>query len=181
MREVFYGKRVKEEIDLPFTWPRFVRYLGRTNAEVYHSDKMLNGGKWELYKHIAEGKQFLFVNADRHTTNFLNDHGEEVELREAGRRLSPPEGGKAPVSFSTRSYEITGPMPQHISVLADNKGVQWIASDGKFFEVRMPHSVTAAALHPITGEAMLLVYSDEGVHFMVTGVKLGITKDGIVG
>jgi len=45
----------------------------------------------------------------------------------------------------------------------------------------MPHSVTAAALHPITGEAMLLVYSDEGVHFMVTGVKLGITKDGIVG
>lgn len=179
MREVFYGKPVRNERELPFTWPRFVAFLGKTNAAIYHSDKMLNGGRWELYKHVAEGPQFLFVNPQ--ITRIVNDHGEQVELRECGRRLRAPEGNDAPTAFYMRSYELGGSMPQHISDLAANKGVQWVAPNGRFFEMRIPRSTTAAARHPITHEAMLLVYSDEGVHFLITGPKLDITRDGIVG
>lgn len=178
-REVFHGKQVQKEIPLEIQWPRFVHYLGKTNAEIYYSNKMLNGGKWELYKHIVEGPQFLFVNAE--ATRLLNDYSAEVEFREAGRKLRGPEGGKVPTAFYTRSYEITGPMPQHLSQLAANKGVQWVAPNGRFFEARIPNSMTAAAVHPKTGEAILLVYSNEGVHFLITGPKLDITKDGIVG
>jgi hypothetical protein len=245
MREVFYGKAQRGEKTLPFMWPRFVRYLGPTNAEIYFSDKTLAKGKWDLFKHIVEGPQFLFSNPA--VTKLVNDYGEEVEIKEAGRRLRVEgQGGRVsarvspvseprfvskeqehfiPTAFSARSYEITGPMPNHIADLADNKGVQWVARAGRlgqvvFFESRIPNSKLAGARMPLPPsleakyddlceaiedakahgkrseerdlesdiramekrmQVILLVYSREGVHFMITGERLNVTKDGIVG
>lgn len=179
-REVFYGKPVQKEKDLPFTWPTHVRYLGKTHAQIYYSDKMLNGGEWELYKHIAEGEQFLFVNDEN--TSFVNDATEPVEIRETGRRMAPPvRTDDGPAVFFARTYEIAGEMPTFISDLAQNKGVQWRGADGRYYEARIAKSTIASAKHPDTGETFLVVYSPEGVHFLITGKKLNITKDGIVG
>jgi len=191
-REIFQGKPVKNERRQPFGWPRFVRYLGRTNAENYFSDKMLSGGKWEFYKHIAEGPQYLFINDA--ITSLVNDRAQTIEIRETSRpKLRPvwkPAG--MPEAFYVRSFEITQPMPQHLADLAPCKGVQWVDPSGKYFEARIPNSTLAAAKFPRQKpwpqapilrrpEVVLVVYSNEGMHFLITGPKLNVTEDGIVG
>lgn len=181
-REVFYGKPVKEQKELAFEWPRFVKYLGKTNAQIYYSNKMLNGGEWELYKHIAEGPQDLFINDD--ITTLLNDAGQPVQIVDVGmsenkRRKTP--GSSTPSALYAVTYQIAGPLPKIVSDLAESKGLQWQSQDGRFWEVRIPRTTWAAAIHPKTRECMLIMYSAEGIHFIVTGSKLDIKKDGIVG
>lgn len=183
IRKRFYGRVAHEQRDLPITWPRFVRYVGVTNAEQYMSDKKLADWKPELFKHIAEDPQYLFIN-DQITT-LLNDKGHPVEFRETGRRMLPPEGGKNPSVFYTKGYEIAGPMPQHVAVLAEDRGVQWVSSDGRYWEMRLPDCTLAAAEVPAISRrgkrsVVLLGYSSEGVHYIITGTKLGVTEDGIV-
>jgi hypothetical protein len=179
-REVFYGKPARNPHELSFEWPRFWMHLGQTNAEIYFSNKMLNGGKWELYKHVAEAPQNLFVNAA--ITQLVNDRAQAVVFREGnGRARSVRHAAGAPVEFSGRSYELTGPMPKFVSDLAEFKGVQVLATDGRYYEMRLPKATWASGKRPDTGETFLLVYSDEGVHFLVTGSEIDIKKDGIVG
>lgn len=183
-REIFQGKPSKKEKQHPFGWPRFVRYLGRTNAENYFSNKMLSGGKWEFYKHIAEGPQYLFLNDE--STSLINDRSAVVEVREAGRRSRPASDkvevvDGVPAAFYAKSYEITGDMPGHLADLAPCKGIQWVDPSGRYFEARIPNSTLAACKHPDSKETILVVYSKEGIHFMITGPKLNVTEDGIVG
>ena len=179
-RETFYGHKVRKFREHNFGWPRFVRYLGRTNAENYYSNKALGDGKWEFYKHIAEGPQFLFINDD--ITKLVNDSGETIEIRERRRTNRPNLKSRGlPTSFYASTYEITGEMPAHLADLASHKGTQWVDPSGRYFEARIPHSTLAAAKHPQTGETILVVYSDEGMHLLVTGPKLDVTADGITG
>jgi hypothetical protein len=179
-REIFQGKPVRKVDRKPFSWPHFVRYLGRTNAENYFSDKMLSGGKWEFYKHIAEGPQYLFINDE--ITSMVNDEGDHIVVREASRGMRPNRRSSSiPREFQARSFEITGTMPAHLADLAPSKGVQWVAPNRRYYEARIPHSMLAAAKHPHTGETILVVYSREGMHFLITGPELDVTKDGIVG
>ena len=182
-REVFYGKPVQEEKELSIQWPRFVKYLGKANAQIYYSNKMLNGGAWELYKHIAEGPQDLFIN-DQITT-LLNDRGQPVRFVDVGarenkgRRIRPND--RQPSVFYADTYELKGPLPKFVADLAESKGLQWQSQDGAFWEVRIPRTIWASTVHPKTREVMLIMYSDEGIHFVITGSKLDIKKDGIVG
>jgi hypothetical protein len=191
-REIFQGKPVKNERRQPFGWPRFVRYLGRTNAENYFSDKMLSGGKWEFYKHIAEGPQYLFINDA--ITSLVNDRSDVVQIRESSRksRAAVEVVDGLPATFFAKSYEITGSMPEHLADLAPCKGIQWVDPSGKYFEARIPNSTLAAAKFPRQKpwpqapilrrpEVVLVVYSNEGMHFLITGPKLNVTEDGIVG
>ena len=178
-REVFQGHKSKKIKRHPFGWPQFVKYLGRTNSENYYSDKSLSGGDWEFYKHIAEGPQFLFVNTE--ITNLVNDHGQQVEVRDTRRYKRNLSRGRVPQFFTAVPYEITGKMPADLADLATNKGVQWIDPSGRYFEARIPHSYLAAGKHPETHETILVIYSTEGMHFIITGPKLDITADGIVG
>ena len=182
IREDFYGRAIKDEIALDVQWPRYLRYVGVTNSEQYLSDKKLAKWKLELFKHIAEDEQYLLIN-DAITT-LLNDQGQPVEFRETGSRMRSPEGGRAPRVFYARSYEISGPMPRHVSVLAQDKGVQWVTSDGTYWEARIPNCTLAAA--PVAHQAgtkakvLLFSYSPEGVHYIIVGTKLNVTEDGIV-
>jgi len=183
-REDFFGAPIEREEQLGFAWPRFVRYLGRTNSEIYLSNKKLADWRMTPFKHICEADQYLFVNPD--TTLFVNDDGQSVDVVESKRRLRPPklDDGHL-VRLYACSYEIQGSaektMPRHVAKLAKNHGVQWIASNGRYFEAHIPNSFLAAAEHPVTHETMLIVYSKEGIHFLITGPELDVTKDGIVG
>jgi len=190
IREDFYGKAIEGQTELSVRWPRFIKYVGVTNAEQYLSDKKLANWKKELFKHLAEDEQYLFINPA--ITTLLNDRGERVDLREAAGKLRAPEANGAPTAFYAASYEIGGPMAKHIAVLADDKGVQWVTSDGQFWEMRIPDCTLAAA--PIVrangytpnlqrnpkAKCFLFSYSTEGVHYIITGKKLNVTKDGIV-
>ncbi|MFA4971449.1 MAG: hypothetical protein WC683_02465 [bacterium] len=160
MRKVFQGEKPKKRVEMPFTWPSYFVYVGRALSELYFSDKKLNGGKWEIYKHVAEAGQDLYVNPK--ITTLIKDDGRKMQYR--GDRFC-----------------LEGAMPKDIAVLAENRGVQVVTKSGEYYEIRMPHSTTAAAVHPETGETFLLVYSKEGVHFIITGDELTIGKDGIAG
>jgi hypothetical protein len=121
---------------------------------------MLNGGKWEDYKHVAEAGQDLFVNPEN--TVIYDKDGSRVV-------------------FDGDTYEIDGPMPKYISELAQNRGLQAVLHDGNYYEIRLPKTKWGSGVHPKTGETFLVLYSPEGIHFLVTGSELDITKHGIVG
>ena len=185
LRERFYGKAIAHEEEFNIEWPRFLCYVGVTNAEQYVSDKKLAHWKRELFKHIAEAPQYLFFNPQ--CTTLVNDRSEQIEFREAGRKLGAPEGKEQPRVFYTRTYTMRGPMPKQFAILAEDRGVQWVTSDGKYWEARIPNCTLAAA--PMTdsmrrngskAKAFLFSYSPEGVHYVVTGDKLDVTEDGIV-
>lgn len=181
MREIFYGSRSKKIKNHNFGWPRFFRYLGITNAENYFSDKKLAKGNWEPFKHIAEGPQYLFVNDEN--TRMINDNGQPIALRESKRKRGSDRFSKVPNEFFVKTFEVNPKfaMPKQLADLAPCLGIQWKDPSGKFLEVRIPNSFLAGARHPITEEVILVVYTDEGIHFIITGDELDITEDGIVG
>lgn len=187
VREEFYGKAMREHYETDLTWPRFVKYVGITNAEQYLSDKKLADWKLKLFKHVAEDEQYLFIN-DRITT-LLNDRGEPVQFREIpSRRMQGPGGGSIPNVFYCQTYEIGGPMPRHFAELAEDKGIQWVTADGQYWELRLPGCKLCAAPLNFDGQrarrsgaqVLLFSHSNEGIHYIVTGRKLNVTPDGIV-
>jgi hypothetical protein len=159
-REIFQGKSAERHVSIGSRWPEELLFVGKCLAQIYWSNKMLNGGEWETYKHIAEAGQDLFVNP-KNTVIYDKD----------GSR----------VQFHGPVYEIDGPMPKCISELAQNKGLQVVLHDGEYYEIRLPKTKWGSGVHPSTGETFLVLYSSEGIHFLVTGPELDITKHGIVG
>ena len=182
IRETFYGGAMQNAVPLPVRWPRYLRYVGRTNAEQYLSDKKLADWKKQLFKHIAEDVQYLLINDSLMT--LLNDRGQQVEFRDTGRRMRSPDDDRVPGVFYCSTWELRGPMPKHISVLAEDKGVQWVTSNGRFWEARLPGCMLAAApLEDGTSSkprVILLSYDREGVQYVISGRKLSVTPDGIV-
>lgn len=159
-REAFFGKAVRNETELSFGWPKRLVYVGRALSEIYYSNKLLSGGRWETYKHVSEDAQDLFVNPD--STRLLGEDGKESEL----------EG---------EEFELTGPMPKHVAVLANSVALQAELHDGACYEIRLPNSKLASAVHPGSGETFLLVYSREGVNCLITGTRLTVEEEGIGG
>jgi hypothetical protein len=191
-REVFYGKSVSRAEELQIEWPEVVKRVGRTNAMIYFSDKMLNGGVPEVYKHIAESPGDVFVNDE--ITTMLNNYGQPIRFvteddpegrrelfRKNRRRYRRNFTSDVPEVITTQEFRIEGPMPKEISVLAENRGLQVFLPTGQYLEMRLPRTKWAAAVHPVSKEVFLLCYGEEGVHFLLTGDELDITKDGVVG
>lgn len=185
IREAFYGREIEGAQQIPVEWPTFVRYVGVTNSEQYLSDKKLANWKKQLFKHLAEDEQYLLINEK--LTSLVNDRGEQVRFREPSGRMRGPEGGRYPSVFYASSWQIRGLMPRHISNLAEDKGVQWVTADNQFWEMRMsvPCILAAAPVVLENGsiakdKAFLFSYSNEGIHYMITGLTLNVTKDGIV-
>jgi len=125
----------------------------------------------------------LFIN-DQITT-LLNDKGQPVRFLDAAEREKKTHRIKGedrkPSVFYASTYELKGPLPKFVADLADSKGLQWRSRDGEFWEVRIPRTTWASAVHPKTHEVMLIMCSTEGIHFIITGSRLDIKKDGIVG
>ena len=173
-RAVFYGSVVGKKDRLSSPWPDELVHIGKCVGSIYWSDKSLNGGQWEIYKHIAEAGQDLFINPE--TTVLLDRNGREVVF---GPDDAVPSEG--PVIEGCDVYQVTSRMPRHITALAEDRGIQAVLHDGSYYEIRLPKAMWGSGVHPDTGETFLVLYSKEGIHFLVTGEELDITADGIVG
>jgi len=178
VREVFYGKPMRAQTPRPFGWPRYWMDIGRCNAQLYESDKWIdNQDEWELYKHIAEGPQRLYVNPSN--TNITNGHGRPFQWVKV--RKVPARGSTQMGVIAYMPIEIEPPMPKYVADLADNRGVQIHPSDGELYEIHIPNSVLAGGVHPKTQQIFLCVYSPEGFHLLITGDELHISRHGIGG
>jgi hypothetical protein len=171
-RKVFYGSVGNRDVKLSKPWPSELVHIGKCVGSIYWSDKALSRGKWEIYKHIAEAGQDLFINPE--TTTLLDPSGNELIFDYDG------SGGENVIS-GCEVFRITSPMPKYISELAEDQGIQAILKDGSYYEIRLPKAMWGSGINPETDETFLVVYSKEGIHFLITGVELDITEDGIVG
>jgi hypothetical protein len=156
IRETFHKSPVKKNFKLPFEWPNRILHIGKGAAEIYHSDK------WKTvddYKHVAEAPQRVYLCPG---TSILDDKGKAHK-------------------FAGKWKNLPGRMPQHLAILANSLGFMIELHDGRCFQVDIPHARWAASRFPDCGAAFLALYSDEGLHFIVTGDELDVTEDGIVG
>lgn len=199
-RKVFHGSVSKKRQFLSSPWPKQLAHIGKCVAAIYYSNKSLSGGKWEVYKHIAEAGQDLFINPD--TTTLFNRYGQEIafvvddvarpnpeetdeEYVEQFLRETGLKGQVVPI-FGCSLYEVDAAMPRYITALAEDRGIQAVLLDGSYYEMRLPKAMWGSGILPKQNEGdkdevFLVLYSREGIHFLVTGDDLDITLDGITG
>jgi hypothetical protein len=172
--ETFYAREPAKEIEFAFTWPTKMQEIGIGGAEMYRSNKwQKNLSDYEDYKHVAEGSRTVYAEP-----GFL-------------REWSKPRNR---IKVAGPTVRFDGPMPKHFTQLAPLLGVQvrlyeenddgeFVLSKGDegYVEVRVARAWLGGAKHPKTGETFLFVYTDEGVHMILTGGSLTIGKDGIAG
>ena len=172
--ETFTARGMKKEQAMPFTWPTRVRRVGTAVAELYRSNKWKSDLKdFEDYKHIAESHHNCFV-----VPGFLREKGNSS-------RGLPVHGPTVNVSELIQS-----PAPQYFAVLAPLLGIQ-LHLDGPdgspmdeedgLYEVSVAHAHLGATRTVRGGHAFLFVYTQAGVHMIITGDELDVTADGITG
>lgn len=170
----FHDREPEKEIQFPFDWPASLQEIGQGKAELYTSNKwQKNRRDYEDYKHVVEGSRVVCAEPD-----FLRDWGGKSRLPVCGPMMAP-----------------IMPMPLYFSVLGKLLGIQvrlyrlgpngepeLPTGDDGCYEIHVPRGMLGAAKHPATGEPFLLVYTKKGgVHMILTGNRLDIEKDGIVG
>lgn len=171
LRRTFHDKEPDHETPVRWEWPPTLREVGSCEAVMYSSAKwQRRANRYIDYKHVAEGKQRLCVKP-----GFLRDE----------------EGGGA-LAVVGPTVELNG-MPRSFAVLAKVLGLQanlyagtaddyHLPDDGEnLYQIDIAGAWLGAARHPTTDETLLFVYTDSGVHCVITGAKLAIEKDGIVG
>lgn len=172
--ETFHDRAPAQEFELPFGWPTKMQEIGVGGAEMYRSNKWKKDRRdHEDYKHVAEGTRTVYA--------------EPGFLREWGSPSSRIEVVGPIVRFEE-------PMPRHFTRLGPLLGVQVRLYEedakGKLFvpkgdkgryEVSVARAWLGSAKHPATNETFLFVYTENGVHVILTGGSLSIEKDGITG
>jgi len=166
--ETFMDRGHERHTEMPFNWPTQLQEVGIGLAQMYRSNKWKRKRTdWEDYKHVAEGEQVVMVEP-----GFIRD--------QAGKR----------VKTHGPMVKLQSPMPSHFAQLAPFLGIQLqlYGTDGKvhgdedIYQVDVAHAYWGGARFPDNDEAFLFVFTKrEGVHMLVTGAKLDIEKDGIVG
>jgi len=174
MRETFMDRESKREKRMPFTWPTDLQHIGQCIAIEYRSDKW-HPREDEDYKHIAEAPQDILACRDF---------------------LCPWDAPRTPIETFGPMMPLAQPLPRHFAELPEVLGVQlrlYVAGGRKprfgrgdegYVQVRIPRCMLGGARHPKNGRAFLFLYNpdrEDGVHAVITGSKLDIEKDGIVG
>jgi hypothetical protein len=169
IRETFTDRPATKVSLLKWKWPSTMIEAGHCLAVMYSSDKWQPKGEYQDYKHVAEDEQLVFVRG-----GFLvDDDG-------AALNLVGPE------------VDVDGPLPESIAVLAPIIGIQLrlYESDGvhhylpngrNAYQINLSKAMLGAAVHPVTGEKFLIVYSPTEVLAIITGKSLDVLHDGIVG
>ena len=170
LRETFMDRPPARESIVPWEWPSTLQEVGIGEAITYSSDKWKQRGQNEDYKHVAEGKQRVWVRP-----------GYLVLYESPSTRL-----------------KVVGPrqqlrhMPDSFAVLADATSVQLRLytgtnkrhivpnPDSNLWQVNLSRTKLGGARFR-NGDAFLVLYTREGVDMMIVGEKLDILKDGIVG
>jgi hypothetical protein len=172
--ETFHDRTPAEELELPFGWPTKMQEIGVGGAEMYRSNKWQKERRdFEDYKHVAEGTRTVYA--------------EPGFLREWGSPSNRIEVVGPVVRFEE-------PMPRHFTRLGhllgvqvrlyeeDDKGKVFIPKHNEScYEVSVARAWLGSAKHPKTNETFLFVYTESGVHLILTGGSLSIQKDGITG
>lgn len=157
IRREFHDKPPGRQHEVEWEWPKRVEYLGECKAVMYSSNKWEKNPKsFHDYKHVSEGPQYAFVNP-------------AFELRGI-----EPEGPSIPVVN----------MPRAFAVLDKILGVQVCQDDADYYQIDIARCMLGAAESRDGKHTFLIVYSagrDGACHMIITGDKLGVTKDGIVG
>jgi hypothetical protein len=172
LRETFVDRPMERVDEMAWSWPKSLREVGKCEAVMYSSDKWKpRRGDMEDYKHVAEGNQVVYVR-----DGFLRDFGEDPSCRSPLRVVGPR------VTLAR--------MPADFAVLADVLGIQIRLYDEyddepvlgeRYYQVDVKDGKLGAAVHPGSGDTFLLVYGPGGVYAIITGEKLDVLKDGIVG
>jgi hypothetical protein len=174
MYRKFMARNPTREIEMKWSWPTEMQEVGVGQAEMYRSNKWQKDlEKYEDYKHVAESPRITYCRED-----FLRDWNNPRK--------------RIPVAGPWVKFE--PPMPKHFTILAPLLGVQlhlfteredgelYLPKNENIYEVRMDRGMLGGAVHPKTKEPFLFVYTERGgVHMIITGNRLKIKRDGIVG
>ncbi len=177
MRETFMDRGAQGEKRMAFTWPDRLQLIGQCMAVEYRSDKW-HEGDFEDYKHLAE-------SLHKHPQPFLACKDFLADW--PGRRAWPVHGPMV---------GIEGPMPRHFAELTELLGVQlrlhvrggdrpaYGRGNEGIVQVRVTRGMLGGARDPKTKKAFLLIYTprkEDGLHAIITGARLDVKADGIVG
>lgn len=188
MRRTFTKKEPRELRVQPYTWPGSMQHVGDSLAVAYASDKWKDDGDFELYKHLAESRNWALF-------------GPDLSLSPLGSRSRMPVYGPM-VSFAEL------PMPKHIAFLGYFEEVSLVLhgpdyhknargeadEDDGIYRMTIAHALLGGAKMQRRAvgsrkkdEPFLFVYTEPrgkdpgGVHMIIVGKELDVEADGIVG
>ena len=187
MVETFNDRPWEYQVDLPFEWPRKLQNVGDSLAIAYASDKWkpknaAGRRQRELYKHIAESRNGIFVRP-----GLLRDF------------YSPKK--RWPVCGPMVSF-VDCPMPRHFAVLGlfeeaslrlyqqcEDGVPRFGTGDDGVVKITVRHGMLGASKilwsrnrDGTQDEPFLFIYTKEsGILAIIVGEELRIEKDGIAG
>jgi hypothetical protein len=195
MRETFTKKPVREEVELPFTWPARLQRIGLSYGVAYNSDKWHKDGDFTLYKHLTERP-----DPEQSPHHVLAVPGSLVDYET-----------KKPLATIGRTYDMSDvPMPKHFTVLAlfeeinirlytrgdDDRPLLPNSKTDGFVSVWYAHAklgggeILWSKIDPsYHDQPFLCIYAKDGkgqyakdaLQMIVVGHDLDVEKDGIVG
>lgn len=169
IRETFTDRPMQRVATLSWNWPKALLHVGRCEAVMYESDKWkARRGDMEMYKHVAEGPQELYVRE-----GFIQ-----------------PYDGHSGIEVVGMTAELSE-MPESFAVLADAVGFQatlfasdddgfYLPNRGGAVQVDTPGCKLGGGEHD-SGAKFLVIYDNRGVCALITGEILDIEADGITG
>lgn len=179
VRRTFTKKEPRELREQPWTWPTTYTHVGDSLAVAYASDKWKKNGDMELYKHLAESRNYAFAAPGVDFVPLESPHTKYPVVTQL-------------VSFEDRV------MPKHIAFLGMFEEIHLqfyrpgavpsrkLRGDEGVARVLIKHAFLGGGL--MDGDRpFLVVYSEPrgndpgGVHMIITGDELDIEADGIVG
>lgn len=178
MRETFTAKKVREQIDFPFDWPKKMQHIGDSLAVAYSSDKWEDDNVWTLYKHLAESKNSVFA-----IPGFLRDRynpkkpwptiGPMVDMREL----------PLPKDFAELALFEEVDLKLHTKGTDENPRFE--RGDAGIVKVTLAHGMLGGGKLKWSSKDLqpfLFIYDEkEGVKLFITGEELDVLADGIVG
>ena len=171
IRETFTNAPADKVEEVDWQWPKQVQEIGTCEAVMYSSSKwQKRATDFEDYKHVAEGKQYLYA--------IPGSIGFQREYGRGGSKLAGPmrSVGRLPSSYAVLA-KILGVQAR---LYVDDAGNMPKGADDGYYQIDLAGWLGATRVAG-TGELVLFIYTDSGVHCLIVGEILDIEKDGIVG
>lgn len=184
MREVFQDDKSKVAYAMNHTWPTRYYEIGQGRSVAYTSNKWKDEDDFEDYKHVAESPNQTFVTdkflrAARKRRSDLRPNGGEYPECYAEVEFPPTVAELAPfIFFEARPIE---------SYLGNNE----IVLAAEAIQVGIPGCILYGCYAKPPGGSwsrksslipfLAVIHKTDGVMAIITGKRLDVKKDGIVG
>lgn len=168
LRETFADRKSSRQYEVATNFPSRFIHAGRNLAVAYSSDKWKRLGDYEEYKHLSESPNDIFV-AQGAATRGGNFVGPIVHTPNE----MPAHAAELAPMLSIHAALFTGVDRQGRGVLPAHRNVNIM---------HIPDAVVFGARMPSNRKPFLFVATpSDGVLIIITGDRLGVEKDGIVG